>query len=473
MYSPSTPLLPKVLLVSGEGRGEIRSLDDFDLAVAADRAGVWRLLEDRRPDAIVIDRLAEPVELLEELAARAPDVACVVIDRSAAPARVEAALEAGADAYLVAPPQSGQLAATLTMALRSRTKGQALAHKLTTYRARIEEMVDRAPVPMFVKDTNGCYRYTNLAFHDYVGFTKEEVIGRCDRELIDPEAAADREASDCLVLAGLESHEAERELDVGGELRVYCTTKFPFRDEEGNIVGVVGMATDITERKMNETVLIESAFEQDRLIDQLRSSRAETVDRLTLALRKRDIVSGQHVSRMAIVAAWLGELYGLSAHRVMLLRSAAPMHDVGKIAIGDEILQKPGPLTMEERAEMERHARIGFEILDGSSSAVLNLGAIVALTHHENYDGSGYPRGLRGIEIPVEGRICAVADVFDALLSDRPYRPAMSVAVARETLAEGRGRFFDPEILDLLLDHFDEACAMREEAGRAVGPAAS
>jgi putative two-component system response regulator len=157
----------------------------------------------------------------------------------------------------------------------------------------------------------------------------------------------------------------------------------------------------------------------------------------------------------------------------MLLRSAAPMHDVGKIAIRDEILQKPGPLTMEERAEMERHARIGFEILDGSSSAVLNLGAIVALTHHENWDGSGYPRGLRGIEIPIQGRIAAVADVFDALLSDRPYRPAVSLPAAREILAEGRGRFFDPEVLDLLLANFEEACALREEAGSAVGPAAS
>jgi putative two-component system response regulator len=211
----------------------------------------------------------------------------------------------------------------------------------------------------------------------------------------------------------------------------------------------------------DETALIESAFEQDRLIDQLRRSRAETVDRLTLALMKRDVVSGEHVSRMAVIAAWLAGLHGLDPHRAMLLRSAAPMHDVGKIAIRDDILQKAGPLTMEERAEMERHPRIGFEILDGSSSAVLKLGAIVALTHHENWDGSGYPRGLRGIEIPIEGRICAVADAFDALLSDRPYRPAMTAAEARGIILEGRGRYFDPDIVDLLLDHFDEALALR------------
>jgi PAS domain S-box-containing protein len=475
MYCSSIPSTPQVLVIAGAEPGETCSLPDCAVTVARDSVAALRALEEGAPDAVVIDRLADLPEVLELLAAvagRAPEAACIVVDLAAAPVRVESALDAGADAYLVAPLPPGQLAVTLAAALRARAKETTAARKLATYRTRVEEMIDRAPVPMFIKDADGRYRFTNDAFHRYVGIPKEKVIGRLDRELIAPEAAAELEASDRLILDGQESHESERDHELAGDRRVYCITKFPFRDEDGNIVGVAGVATDITERERNEAVLREAAFEQDRLIDQLRSSRAETVDRLTLALHKRDIVSGQHVSRMAVIAAWLGELYGLEPHRVMLLRSAAPMHDVGKIAIRDEILQKSGPLTMEERAEMERHARIGFEILDGSSSAVLNLGAIVALTHHENWDGSGYPRGLRGIEIPVEGRIAAVADVFDALLSDRPYRPAASPSAAREILAEGRGRFFDPEVVDLMLAHFEEACALREEAGRAAGPAA-
>jgi PAS domain S-box-containing protein len=464
---------PKVLCVCRPGARKTqltRALGSaFELSFAGGPGEIDRHLIQDAPDAVVIAPLTPADEVFEALAASGPTTPRVVVERPGSEKRIEAVLSAGADAYLLEPLPAGQLLATVSAALRTRSKEQAAARKLTTYRARIEEMVDRAPVPMFIKDADGCYRFTNRAFHRYVGIPKEEVIGRRDSELIDPEEAADLEASDRLILAGQESHESERDLDLPGERRVFCTTKFPFRDEEGNIVGVVGMATDITERKQNEAVLVEAASEQDRLIDQLRRSRAETVDRLTLALLKRDIVSGQHVSRMAVIAAWLGELHGLDPHRVMLLRSAAPMHDVGKIAIRDDILQKPGPLTMEERAEMERHPRIGFEILDGSSSAVLNLGAIVALNHHENWDGSGYPRSLRGIEIPVEGRICAVADVFDALLSDRPYRPAMSTAEAREVLADGRGRFFDPEIVDVLLDHFAEACALREAAGGGAG----
>jgi PAS domain S-box-containing protein len=473
VYATSPRTVPSILCLCGaDGPRTLiaRELSDaFDPSFVDCLPEATQALGGESPDAAVIAGRADPDEVLEMLgllAVRTPNVARVVVGPSLAPSRIEAILDAGADAYLVAPTLPGQLFATLSAALRSRAREKAAAHKLSTYRARIEEMVDHAPVPMFIKDDSGRYRFTNHAFHRYVGMTKEEVIGRRDRELIDPEDAAELEASDRMILAGGESYEGERDLNLNGERRVYCTTKFPFRDESGRVIGVVGMATDITERKLNETVLVDAAFEQDKLIDQLRSSRAETVDRLTLALVKRDIVSGEHVSRMAVVAAWLADLHGLDPHRVMLLRSAAPMHDVGKIAIRDDILQKPAPLTMEERAEMERHPRIGFEILDGSSSAVLSLGATVALTHHENWDGSGYPRGLRGIEIPIEGRICAVADVFDAILSDRPYRPAMSLEKAREVMLEGRGRFFDPDIVDLLLANFDEACALREGAGR-------
>jgi PAS domain S-box-containing protein len=473
VYATSPRTVPSILCLCGaDGPRALiaRELSDaFDPSFVDCLPEATQALDSEPPDAAVIAGRPDPDEVLEMLgllAIRTPNVARVVVGPSLAPSRIEAILDAGADAYLIAPTLPGQLFATLSAALRSRAREKSAVHKLSTYRARIEEMVDHAPVPMFIKDDSGRYRFTNHAFHRYVGMTKEEVIGRRDRELIDPEDAAELEASDRMILAGDESYEGERDLNLNGERRVYCTTKFPFRDESGRVIGVVGMATDITERKRNETVLVDAAFEQDKLIDQLRSSRAETVDRLTLALVKRDIVSGEHVSRMAVVAAWLADLHGLDPHRVMLLRSAAPMHDVGKIAIRDDILQKPGLLTMEERAEMERHPRIGFEILDGSSSAVLSLGATVALTHHENWDGSGYPRGLRGIEIPIEGRICAVADVFDAILSDRPYRPAMSLEKAREVMLEGRGRFFDPEIVDLLLANFDEACALREGAGR-------
>ena len=145
---------------------------------------------------------------------------------------------------------------------------------------------------------------------------------------------------------------------------------------------------------------------------------------------------------MASVAALLGSLLGLERERVLLLRAAAPMHDVGKIATPDGILQKPGPLDPEERMVMEQHTMVGYEILAGSESELLHLAAEITLTHHEHWDGRGYPRGLKGEQIPLAGRIVAVADVFDALLSDRCYRPAMTlyVPLAQSPLLEMTSR---------------------------------
>jgi putative two-component system response regulator len=139
------------------------------------------------------------------------------------------------------------------------------------------------------------------------------------------------------------------------------------------------------------------------------------------------------------------------------------MHDVGKIGIPAEILRKPGPLTAEERTDMERHTVIGHSIFSHFESELSQIAARIALTHHEHYDGTGYPNGLVGEEIPLEGRLTAVADVFDALLSDRSYRSALPVDEAIAVMKEGSGAHFDPEIVGILLDHIGEALIIRAE----------
>jgi len=164
---------------------------------------------------------------------------------------------------------------------------------------------------------------------------------------------------------------------------------------------------------------------------------------------------------MAPVASLLATLIGLDPDRALLLRAAAPMHDVGKIGIPAELLRKPGGLSAEERSEMERHTVVGHGIFAQFESDLSRTAATIALTHHERFDGSGYPHGLAGEEIPLEGRITAVADVFDALLSDRSYRTAMSVDEAVGVMKAGIGSQFDPEIIDALLGHLDEALAVR------------
>ena len=200
---------------------------------------------------------------------------------------------------------------------------------------------------------------------------------------------------------------------------------------------------------------------QRREIAGLRASRQETIERLARALEMHDPEAGRHVNRMAAVAAFLGGKLGLDPERVLLLRAAAPMHDVGKIATPGGVLQKRGALTPSERKRMESHTTVGHRILAESDCELLRMAAAIALTHHERFDGQGYPGGLREAEIPLEGRIAAVADVFDGLLSNRPYRPAFSLEETVKMIAAERGTHFDPGVGDALLDNIDEALALR------------
>jgi putative two-component system response regulator len=191
----------------------------------------------------------------------------------------------------------------------------------------------------------------------------------------------------------------------------------------------------------------------------LQRAYAGTLSRLSRAVEYHDGATGAHLERVGAYTADIATALGLPEVQVELLRLAAPLHDMGKIAVGDRILRKTGMLTDAERRLMEQHTEIGRDLLGDSGSELLELAATVAWTHHERWDGSGYPRGLKGEEIPLAGRIVAVADVFDALSSDRPYRPRLSVDEARAWIIEGSGRAFDPEVVDAFALSFDLVAA--------------
>ena len=198
---------------------------------------------------------------------------------------------------------------------------------------------------------------------------------------------------------------------------------------------------------------------------ELRRLREETIRRLSWAAEFRNQETGEHIVRMSLYCALLARLAGLDAAHAEMIRIASPMHDVGKIGIPDRILLKPGRLTEEERKVMEAHTEMGYRILAGSGAELLELAAEMALTHHERIDGTGYPNRRHGEEIPIEGRICAIADVFDALTSDRVYRPAFQPDEARALMEEGRGTQFDAALLDLFFNAFDDVLAIRQAAG--------
>lgn len=188
----------------------------------------------------------------------------------------------------------------------------------------------------------------------------------------------------------------------------------------------------------------------------------ETVIRLSKAAEYRDNETGAHLLRMAYYSEMIGRRLGLSAGEQELLLEAAPLHDIGKVGIADQILLKPGRLTEQEFEAMKQHAQYGYEILQGSASKVLRAGADIALAHHEKFDGTGYPRGLHGHTIPIFSRIVAVADVFDALTSIRPYKPAWTLEAARDHLRAHAGSHFDPACVEAFVQGWPEVLAVRD-----------
>jgi response regulator RpfG family c-di-GMP phosphodiesterase len=208
---------------------------------------------------------------------------------------------------------------------------------------------------------------------------------------------------------------------------------------------------------------------------ELRAREQETIMLLARASEYRDPETGAHILRMAHYSRLIAHELGLPAQEQEDIFDAAPMHDVGKVGTPDQILLKPGRLNDEEMAVMRQHAQIGYEILKSSQARMLQWAATIALTHHERYDGGGYPNGLRGDAIPLAGRIVAVADVFDALTSRRPYKRAWSMDAARQYLLDNSGGHFDPRCVAALLARWDDVQAIRaryEDPGPAAEQAA-
>jgi putative two-component system response regulator len=195
----------------------------------------------------------------------------------------------------------------------------------------------------------------------------------------------------------------------------------------------------------------------------IRSASLETIYRLSRAAEYKDEDTGAHILRMSNYSALLARRLGLADTTVERILYAAPMHDIGKIGIPDHVLLKPGKLSDGEWVVMRQHTTIGAAILEGANEGFIKLGEVIAATHHEKWDGNGYPRGLKGREIPLVGRIVAISDVFDALMSKRPYKEPFSLEKSLSIITAGRGSHFDPEVHDAFMDILDDVLKVREQ----------
>ncbi|WP_300666779.1 HD domain-containing phosphohydrolase [Desulfoluna sp.] len=245
----------------------------------------------------------------------------------------------------------------------------------------------------------------------------------------------------------------------------YITKPFDISEVKARVMTHLTLVSAQEALRQQNIVLEDMVRDRTR---ELEETQLEIINRLGLASEYRDEGTGQHVQRISAYCRLLGRAAGLPHEEVDLLSLASTMHDAGKIGISDCILLKPGPLTDEEWREMKRHSEIGGMLLSGSKSRLLRIAEAIALTHHERWDGTGYCKGLKGEEIPLYGRIVCVCDVFDALVSERPYKKAWSVEDALAEISEGSGRQFDPWLADLFVglevDLKQIVATVREEA---------
>jgi putative two-component system response regulator len=276
----------------------------------------------------------------------------------------------------------------------------------------------------------------------------------------------------CVMTAGSELNDRRRAIDLGADdfilkpaepvelrTRIQSLLRLGRANRElqsvnTNLEAIVGERT---------CELIEAIHELERSKQEIDQAYKETVLRLTLAAEMKDKCTSAHLERMSNFSVLLAEKAGWNSTDLEVMLEAAKMHDIGKIGIPDRILNKPGPLTDDEFEVIKQHPEIGARILAGSTARMLQIGAIIALSHHERYDGTGYPGGLAGEPIPEAGRIVAIADVFDALMSRRSYKEAWSLEDTIEAMRSESGRHFDPRLIELFLSDIPALLAIQDK----------
>jgi len=281
--------------------------------------------------------------------------------------------------------------------------------------------------------------------------------------------------SDAYRIPAAREYHFNKSFDEKNNYRTKSMLIVPMKDSADNVVGVLQL---INARKNKTVVPFAKNFENlvlslasqaaialrnATLTQELREAYLDTIFRLSIAAEYKDTDTAAHIHRMSRYSAILAEGLGLSAAEVETMRYASPMHDIGKLGVPDAILMKPGKLTPQEFKEIQKHTLYGAKILENAKADLLQASEVIALTHHEKWDGTGYPKNLKGEQIPLTGRIVALADVFDALTSKRVYKPAFSLEQSLDIIKEGAGTHFDPKVVQSFMGNLDKILAVKAQ----------
>ncbi|NVJ53172.1 MAG: PAS domain S-box protein [Campylobacteraceae bacterium] len=303
-------------------------------------------------------------------------------------------------------------------------------------------------------DLNRNITFVNEAFCEVSGYSKEELVGKPYSILRNKNIRLEEYQQDIDEMFNSMSEKKVLQRKIVNQRKdgslFYCkAVSYPLLDRDGNVYEFMGVRHDITDI--------------EKLHKEIEDTQRELIYRLGEVGETRSKETGNHVKRVATYSKILAHKYGLSHKEENCLFAASPMHDIGKVGIPDEVLNKPGKLDENEWEIMKTHSEIGYEILKNSSRPILQAAAIVSYTHHEKWDGSGYPLGLKGEDIHIYGRITAIADVFDALGSDRVYKKAWPLEKILNLFKEQSGKHFDPSLVKIFFDNLDEFLCVKEK----------
>jgi PAS domain S-box-containing protein len=301
-------------------------------------------------------------------------------------------------------------------------------------------------------DINGNITYVNQQFCDISGFTKDELIGKSHSiiKYLDSQKTKRLYKELWQTISSGKTWKGQFE-NISKDGRIYYvdSTIVPILDKDGKILEYLAIRHDVTNIV---------TFHKE-----LENTQREIINKMSEIVESRSKETGLHVKRVSEYSKELAILAGLSDEDVNLLYAASPMHDIGKVGIPDSILLKPGPLDDDEWVIMKNHSKAGYDILKNSNRSILKAASIVSYTHHEKWDGSGYPNTLSGDEIHIFGRISAIADVFDALGSDRAYKRAWELEKIIDFFKKERAKHFDPILTDIFLENIDKMVLIRDK----------
>ena len=453
----------KTILIIDDMEDNINTLmslldDKYDILASLDgESGLDILADEENIDLILLDILMpgmDGFEVCRRLKSnfKTKDIPVIFITADNNENTIEKAYEMGGVDYITKPLNARELFSRINTHLSLSEQKHLLEKDLQANITLLNQYKDVVDISTIVSKTNlqGKITYVNDAFMKISGYTKDELLGKSHNIIRHPDVPSSVFKDLWETIKSKHMWQGEvKNLKKDGSYYVVQSVIMPILDSKGNIEEFISVRHDITDIY--------------NLQKEIEDTQKEVVFTMGAIGETRSKETGNHVKRVAEYSRLLAQYVGLSQEDITLLSDASPMHDIGKVGIPDNILHKSGKLTEDEFIIMRMHAELGHKMLAHSNRPLLKTAAKVALEHHERWDGFGYPKHLKEEEISIEGRITAIADVFDALGSDRVYKEAWEDERIFEYFKEQQGKQFDPKLVDLFFENLDKFLEIRNQ----------